>query len=235
MATDDEPQPIALARTVRPQAFGRSSTTKIAEPIVEPAWSGIRVIAAAGSERAVIFDDGRELTDHPQLVGALRDATTSAPGGVIVDGYITRQIASEEPASEPDDDGLPSSGRLVARSLIGLRGDRSGNAAAVQERERQARTFAPGETVNLVVVDLLWLDGQWLLDIPLAERKRLLDSILPGADLVRAGMHVRPPLGTWVGSWRSQGFGGLTFKAANSRYQPGQRARDWASTSMPRR
>jgi hypothetical protein len=28
---------------------------------------------------------------------------------------------------------------------------------------------------------------------------------------------------------------GITFKEANSRYHPGQTAKDWATTSMPRR
>ena len=71
--------------------------------------------------------------------------------------------------------------------------------------------------------------------LPLLERKRLLESIVPGDDLVRAGMYVRPPIATWIGSWRAQGFGGITFKEANSHYQPGTKSPEWASTTMPRR
>ena len=99
----------------------------------------------------------------------------------------------------------------------------------------KAQTFEEDDPVNLVIVDLLWIDGEWLLDVPLLERKRLLESIVPGDDLVRAGLYVRPPINTWIGSWRAQGFGGITFKEANSRYQPGTRSPDWASTTMPRR
>ena len=43
-------------------------------------------------------------------------------------------------------------------------------------------------------------------------------------------VYVRPPIETWIGSWRAQGFRGITFKGANSRYRPGETADDWAST-----
>ena len=34
---------------------------------------------------------------------------------------------------------------------------------------------------------------------------------------------------------RAQGFRGMTFKAANSRYRPGETATDWTRTDLPRR
>ena len=40
---------------------------------------------------------------------------------------------------------------------------------------------------------------------------------------------------SWVGSWKAQGFNGLTYKAANSRYHPGESTADWAVSGMPRR
>jgi hypothetical protein len=39
----------------------------------------------------------------------------------------------------------------------------------------------------------------------------------------------------WIGSWRAQGFRAMTFKAANSRYHPGETANDWTQADMPRR
>ena len=108
-------------------------------------------------------------------------------------------------------------------------------------RERPKRTAAEfkvrgeGDDDLGLYADLLWLDGDSLLDVPLLERKRLLGSIVPGDELVRAGPYVRPPIATWVGSWRAQGFDGLTFKEANSRYRPGQVTKEWTVTTMPRR
>jgi ATP-dependent DNA ligase len=71
--------------------------------------------------------------------------------------------------------------------------------------------------------------------VPLLERKRVLESILPPGDLVRPGLFVRQPIDSWIGSWRAQGFRGLTFKAANSRYRPGETAADWTQSDLPRR
>jgi ATP-dependent DNA ligase len=107
--------------------------------------------------------------------------------------------------------------------------------AADLEAELRSKAVAEDDPVNLVAVDLLWLDGEWLLDAPLLERKRLLEAILPGDSLVRASMFVRPPIERWVGSWRAQGFRGLAFKGANSRYRPGEVAKDWITRPMPRR
>ena len=65
--------------------------------------------------------------------------------------------------------------------------------------------------------------------------RRLLESVLSESDLVRRGVFVRPPIESWVSSWRALGFDGLSFRAANSRYQPGIASPDWVSAPMPRR
>jgi ATP-dependent DNA ligase len=86
-----------------------------------------------------------------------------------------------------------------------------------------------------VAIDLLWLDGESLLDVPLLERRRLLESVVAESDLVRRGVFVRPPIDAWLGSWRALGFNGLSYKAANSRYQPGVASAEWVTVPMPRR
>ena len=74
-----------------------------------------------------------------------------------------------------------------------------------------------------------------LIDVPLLERRRLLDAVLIESDVVRLGAFVRPPIDSWVNSWRSQGFAGLTYKAANSRYLPGRPNPEWVLAGMPHR
>ena len=86
-----------------------------------------------------------------------------------------------------------------------------------------------------MAIDLLRLDGDSLLDVPLLERKRLLDSVVTPSDLVRVGAYVRPPLTTWISTWRRLGFVGLSYRAANSRYHPGEEHEDWTLVPMPRR
>jgi hypothetical protein len=99
-----------------------------------------------------------------------------------------------------------------------------------------ARMPVPGdEPAALVAQDLLWIDGQSLLDVPLLERKRLLESALDEREVVRRSMVVRPPVENWFAQWRSLGFEEITYKAANGRYRPGTVADDWTVIVMPRR
>jgi bifunctional non-homologous end joining protein LigD len=86
-----------------------------------------------------------------------------------------------------------------------------------------------------VATDLLWLDGQSLLDIPLLERRRLLDSALEEGDLVRRTMVGRPPFERWLARWRTMGFDEVIFKAANGRYRPGGLSEDWSVSGIPTR
>jgi len=84
-----------------------------------------------------------------------------------------------------------------------------------------------GGRVAFVAVDLLRVDGQTLLDLPLLERKRLLDSLIRQGDLVRVSPYTRPPLRSWILSWKSLGFDGAVVKAANSRYVPSTVTEEW--------
>ncbi len=234
--TDDDA--IALARSLRLQWFGKGSTDRIHEPVVEPLWSGLRVIAAAHDGKGVLLDDGQDVPGHDELAGALATTVAATATGVILDAYVTKQIASEEPGvgvyTGLTD--LPSAGNMLMGSLVG-RGRRPRRVELAEDLDKQLaqQHIDEGEPVNLVAVDLLWLDGEWLLEAPLLERKRLLEAVLPGDPLIRPGVYVRPPIERWVGSWRAQGFRGLAFKGANSRYRPGEVAQDWTTRPMPRR
>jgi hypothetical protein len=229
--------PLELARSLRPQSFGASVSGRIREPVVEPLWSGVRVLAAARGHDALLFDDAGDALEEPvELLDALAAVTaTTTTDGVILDAFVTNQVAGDDPGVYTGTDPLPSTGTLIAQSLIGVRRRRREELLEGYAASRLGRDLADGQPVNLVVIDVLWLDGEWLLDVPLLERKRLLESVVPASELIRPGPYVRPPISTWVGSWRAQGFRGLSFKAANSRYRPGESAPDWATTPMPRR
>jgi hypothetical protein len=225
-----------LARSLRPQEFGRTRPTKIPDALVEPAWPGFRVLAAVGDGRGSIWLDGEKVDEHDPLAGALDRATSGVVGtGAIFDGYLTKQIASEGVGVQTWVNEYPTMTGQMSKMLIGGRLNRLEELEKRREAEIEDLRFQDVDVVNLVVVDLLWLDGEWLLDVPLLERKRLLASVLPGDPLVRASMFVRPPVDTWIGSWREMGFRGLAYKGANSRYRPGEVAPDWITTPMPRR
>jgi ATP dependent DNA ligase domain len=235
MVAMSTPDPIPLASAVRLPSFAGSSKS-FADPIVEPLWSGIRVLVAAGPAGAAMFDAGEALTTHGDLLEAFAATTAGTCDGVIVEAWLTRQVAVGDVGvyTGPDGD-LPSTGAFIGQVLLGSRSSRLRQKTEDLEAAQAGRDIPAEEPVDLVVVDLLWLDGQWLLEVPLQERKRILESVVPAGELVRPGIHVRPPIDAWVSSWRAQGFAGLTFRAANSRYRPGEAATDWATASMPRR
>jgi hypothetical protein len=219
--------------TLRPQAFGKRSPHRIADPIVEPLWVGVRSLAAVDPSGAILTDDsGVPIEDQPDIVSAL--AAASRSGGLVLDGFLSKQAVGDGTGVTVVTDVVPSLGSSVGHFFLGSRRNRRAEAERERAELREAETFGPDDTIGYVAIDLLWLDGESLLDVPLLERRRLLDGVLADSDIVRRGTFVRPPIGNWVRSWRAQGFMGLTFKAANSRYEPGAVNDEWTTAPMPR-
>jgi hypothetical protein len=225
------------ARTVvaslRPQAFGSGQPDGVSNPIVEPMWAGIRALAAVDRGGALLADEsGASIDDQPAIVSALAQAVLT--DGLILDGYLTKQVAQDGVGVYVRTDDLPTVGSSVGHFFFGSRRNPAAEVAQAREELRQLEAIGPDDTVTYVAIDLLWLDGESLLVVPLLERRRLLDSVLAESELVRRGTFVRPPIGGWIRSWRAQGFVGLTFRAANSRYEPGVASSEWATSPMPR-
>jgi bifunctional non-homologous end joining protein LigD len=225
-ATSGDPHQILA--TLRPQAYGNGSPQKVRDPLIEPLWTGVRTLAAVDDGGATLVDaDGEHVEGMAAIVEAL--GTSARADGVVLDGFLTKQTAHGAAVIVWPDE-MPSVGRMV-----GLRRNRAVDTVTLKEEALAARTFVSDEAVSFVATDLLWLDDTSLLDVPLLERRRLLESVLVESDVVRVGAFIRPPIESWVSSWRSMGFAGLTYKAANSRYLPGEPNPDWVITGMPRR
>lgn len=222
---------------LRPQTYGTASSGDVHDPVVEPLWAGLRILAAVertgDATEVILLDDGQPATGFAPTRAALDDAIQA--DSAILDGLMVKPGRYDDNMSDPLGALVPSKTELLTQSMIGKRKSRRGRAMERDDDVRDSRVFRPDEPAIFVVVDLLALDDQSLLDVPLLERKRLLESILTDVDGVRRGAYVRPPIGSWVGSWRSQGFGGLVFKSANGRYRPGGAKDDWVSVPMPSR
>lgn len=224
----------AALANLQPQLFGNSNPSRIRDPLVEPLWAGVRVLAAIdGAEATMVDDAGGPIEEHPDIAAALAEASLAEQ--LIVDGYLTMMTVRDGSAVYVAMDDLPTASQLASRPLLGIRRTRAEEVTKQMEAARIARTFGPDDDISFVAVDLLWLDGEFLLDVPLLERRRILESAIGESDLVRRGVFVRPPLDAWIGSWRALGFTGISLKGANSRYEPGVASDEWASAPMPRR
>jgi bifunctional non-homologous end joining protein LigD len=83
----------------------------------------------------------------------------------------------------------------------------------------------------LVVFDLLELESESLLDLPLAERRKRLEKIVgPGG-----GVLVSPQFddgAALLEAARQQGLEGVVAKKRDSQYQPGRRSPDWHKVKL---
>jgi hypothetical protein len=224
----------AAAVEWRPQQFGDGRPGKVGDPIVEPLWTGLRVLALVDDGTVTIRDlDGDPVEDYEEVASEL--ASASRAKRLLVDGYLSHQpiqAFTEVAEREVADTTAPSIGRMWFGSLAGRR-SRPEPPPPIESIERMAPPL--DEDVAIVVVDLLWLDDEPLLSVPLLERKRILESVVDESRLVRRGIYVRPPIDSWMGSWRSFGFKRIAFKGANSRYMPGTPNAEWIVGDLPAR
>ncbi len=227
-------------RSWRPQGFGiRHRARDIPDPIIEPLWPGIRVLVHLGGGSIEIDDElGEPIADQLEpleveqlhaIEASLREQLLAE--SAVFDGYLTAQATRPTVGAAITPPEGPSATDMAGQMLMG---------SALRPRGPRGAEIDPTPAADLagtlafVAVDLLALDGDPLLDVPLLERKRLLESALNESELVRRSAYVRPPIDTWLVSWRALGFSALAYKAANSRYEPGEPNDGWATAAIPR-
>jgi ATP-dependent DNA ligase len=218
----------------RPMAFGFKAPRRIRDPILEPLWGGERVlIEVAGPAVRMRSTEGDVVRGFDDLHDAVADSAEAAE--LVLDGYVLPAPlqALVDSAALAGVASMPSAGQMHRQFLLGNFGM---NRHKEQLEAAEARVFdlPPDEPAAFVAIDLLWLDGEPLLDIPLMERKRLLDSALRDQELVRQTVAVHPPVETWYRQWRSFGFREFAIKDANSRYKPGGASDLWTTAAIPR-
>jgi len=218
------PAPLLDPDQWRPQRYGKGHG-RTRDSIIEPSWGGVRVLARYdGSETKLVDEDGVDCTtEFAGIAGAI--AAAALAGELILDGFLTVEPTQVGDASPIPQERTPTTGQMMTQYLVG-----SHIASRMATPERQ---IDPDRPIAFVAVDLLLIDGSRLLDIPLLERKRLLDGALTPGELVRITPFVRPPIGSFVATWRGAGFGALAYKSPNSRYVPNARNDDWSILPMP--
>ncbi|HEX7948962.1 MAG TPA: hypothetical protein VF494_01330 [Candidatus Limnocylindrales bacterium] len=225
----------ANPHTWRPMAFGTREAKHIRNPLCEPLWAGRRSLVHVDPAGVTIRD---EEADELEGFEALRDALRASNLAieVVLDGYLMPGPLRSNPVADPAPgaESMLSAGQLARQMFVGGGGSNR-RREALERAEARRVVLEPEGPTAYVAIDLLWLDGQPLLDVPLLERRRLLESALAEADLVRRSVAVRPPVEAWYAQWKALGILEFAVKDANSRYTPGGESPDWVAAPIPRR
>ncbi len=234
---DDEQAVLDLAIAWRPQRPGTRAVKDITDALVEPEWGGLRVVAALTEHRAVLVHDGAEVPVPDELPAELVAAFSAVDA--LVEGYLTTAALQSGEGAAPAQQRVERPPFLIPRAV--RKSVKDDPYVRARDYEAHAQKFAPvvlellerGERHAFVASDLLWLDGLPLDDVPLLERKRLLDGVLEPSFLVRVTPQIKPTAILTLVTWGTLGFGELHYRAANSRYRAGLENPDWAVGRPP--
>jgi bifunctional non-homologous end joining protein LigD len=176
----------------------------------EVKWDGIRAIAYWRPGRLRV--ETRNLADVTARWPELRDLGRQLGArSAVLDGEIVAF----------DEHGKPSFERLQSR--MHLTGE-----AAIRRRAREI-------PATYVIFDLLWLDGESLMDRAYTERRAALDGLgLHGPAWQTPGHH-RGDGAELLEATRGQGLEGIVAKRLDGRYEPGRRSGAWVKVKHTQR
>ena len=179
--------------------------------LFEVKWDGYRVEAVVRDGKARLWTRNQQDAARyfPDLAG-------SAPWIEAREAIVDGEVVALDPV------GRPSFSLLQDRTGI-----RTGRAPG---------TKGPGPPAPVVyqVFDLLHIDGQSLLAVPLEERKRLLRSRLRPHPSIRYASHVAGDGRAFTEAARAQELEGIVAKMRRSPYEPGRRTRTWLKVKLRR-
>ena len=174
---------------------------------------------------------------EPKLDGQ-RIVVLTSPGGVVV----TNRRGGEITGTYPELAGLAEA--LAPHSVV-----LDGEVVAINEKgqtrfqrlQRRMHVIQPparllaDTPVAFVAFDVLWLDGELLVDRPQIERRRVLDDlgIKGGAWQTAPVLDAAPE--DLLEACRQAGLEGFMAKKLDASYQPGRRSAAWSKVKCGRR
>lgn len=108
------------------------------------------------------------------------------------------------------------------------------NGISAFEQLQGWRSEADGELIYYVF-DILWLDGRDLTNLPLTERKAILQQLLPTTDLIRISESFDGSGLDLFNAAKKMGLEGIIAKKSDSIYHTGDRSRDWLKIKAQKR
>jgi bifunctional non-homologous end joining protein LigD len=205
---------VSLPQPAPPPTYQPMMASLTAEPfdddgwLFEVKWDGHRCLANLGTATRLTSRTTRDMTGQfPELIDLHRQL---AARNAVVDGEIVAL----------DRDGRPSFERMQDRF----------HRAPEELARNKGRV-----PVQFIAFDLLWLDGEPLLDLPLTERRARLVEVLVETGDVRLSQVVQGRGTDFFEQARGLGLEGVVAKRAASPYRPGTRSHDWRKIKALRR
>ena len=88
------------------------------------------------------------------------------------------------------------------------------------------RSEADG-VLQFYVFDILWYEGLSLMHLPLEDRRKILQLILPQSELLKLSVNFPTTASEFFATAQKMGLEGIMAKRASSVYEPGARSREW--------
>jgi bifunctional non-homologous end joining protein LigD len=197
---------VSLPQPAPPPTYEPMMAVLTAEPfdddgwLFEVKWDGHRCLANLGTSTRLTSRTRRDMTaQFPELIDMHRQL---AARNAVVDGEIVAL----------DRDGRPSFERMQDRFH------------RTPEELARNKGRVP---VQFLAFDLLWLDGQPLLELPLHERRARLEEVLVETRDVRLSQVVEGAGTAFFEQVKALQLEGIVAKRADSCYRPGTRSHDW--------
>ena len=199
---------VALPRLLPMLAGGTGIPPNPSAYQLEPKLDGVRVIALVGDGVVTLLNrKGGDISSHYPEVGGL--AAELAPHAAVLDGEVVTF----------NERGQTSFQRLQRRMHVA---------------QPTGRLVAETPVVY-AAFDVLWLDGESLVDLPQAERRRRLD----GLSIKGRAWQTAPVLDATpeelLEACRQAGLEGFMAKRLDAPYQPGRRSMAWWKVKCGRR
>jgi bifunctional non-homologous end joining protein LigD len=168
--------------------------------IFEVKWDGVRTLAYLGGDRTrLVSRRGRDVNEqYPELVEMHE---LLAGDNALVDGEI---VVLER-------DGKPSFERLQQRFTV----------------SKPTQQILAANPVLFIAFDLLWLDGESLVERPLEERIAELHRVLVPGPRVQNSVTIERSGKKLFEEVKKRGLEGVLAKRKGSTYKPGRRSKDW--------
>ena len=204
----DDLRPMLASSAMPPAA--RQAAARWGDPAwVEMKWDGIRAVGAwDGTGLRLFARSGNEVTHRYPELTAIDPGLGPEP--VVLDGELV--------ALEPD--GRPSFPLLQTRMNL----ERAGDIA------REARRTP----VRYYLFDILSHDGDDLADLPLRERRDVLEAVAAGTIDAIAAPPVFDDVDAALDTSETLRLEGIVVKDPSSRYRRGQRSEAWLKVKITR-